>query len=348
MTGMWRQGLWLLALGVVAAPTVRGDAIAWRTDPDVAFAEARKTGKSVLANIHTSWCGPCRRLQATTLQDPSLARLINERCIPLSLDGDERADLVERWGVEGFPTQLVISPTGRVLERISGYVSVADYASALRSSAPAPRAFVSGGQRAAPPNPPRRDLASRPIQSDETERATPNRAATRPESPARFTPPPPAAFVNVPPLPKTPAPSPSRRDDDQAQPCDAGLPLALDGFCPVSMIVKAELIPGADVECVVYRGLRYHFASERERRMFLDAPNRFLPAEEGRCVVTFVEEGRWITGDVAYPAIFGEHVFFFPSDSQRQKFLHDPERYVDAGGHARSLAVMPDRGSELR
>lgn len=118
----------------------------------------------------------------------------------------------------------------------------------------------------------------------------------------------------------------------------------MGGFCPVSMISRAELTHGVDGNCLVYRGRRYLFRTDQDRLLFLQNPDRYLPAENGFCVVTWAEENRWTPGQVRFPAIFGEHVFLFPSESQRQKFLDDPERYVDSRGRAFRSASHPRAG----
>lgn len=289
------DALIVLALLLTATAAMAGP-IAWRGDVDRALDEARSTGKLVLVNIHTAWCGPCRRLQATTLQDVGLASLIEENCIPVSLDGDTAAVQIAQWGVEAFPTQILLSPHGQVVGRITGYVTAAEYAGAIR------RAVTTLGvaQRPAPKLLPPSTLGTE---------LTPN-------------------------LAKDPAAS-ETRNDPLVRPCDMSVPLALDGYCPVTMIRKAELVPGTDEECIVYKGKRYHFLSAAERTMFLDNPGKFLPAEDGRCVVTWHEQHKWIAGQVTFPAIFGDQVYLFPSDETRHKFLVDPEKYVDARGRVK-------------
>lgn len=308
----------VLALaGTAAAAGV----ISWRSDLELALSEARRTGKLVLVNVHTSWCGPCRRLQATTLADPMLAEMIEESCVPVSLDGDEEAARLVSWGVTGFPTQLFLDGHGKEVGRIAGYVTSTEYAQVLQRAIdatalarrPAPARLGSDvatlSRHAAP--------SQGVIERRQTEGRLLDRAPRRP------------------------------LEDPAVRPCDASAPLALDGYCPVSMITRAELVQGANSECIVYRGLRYHFLSARERLMFLDDPARFLPAADGKCVVTWAEKHLWMPGRIKYPAIFGDHVFLFPTDQERQKFLVDPEKYVDAAGHVRDPLTSAGRDSAI-
>jgi YHS domain-containing protein/thiol-disulfide isomerase/thioredoxin len=133
-------------------------------------------------------------------------------------------------------------------------------------------------------------------------------------------------------------------NDKNVRPCDMSVPLALDGYCPVSMFKRSELIRGADTECCVYNEKRYHFLSSVEKEMFLKNPRRYLPAEEGYCVVTWAEKHSRALGNVELPALFGDYLFLFANDDARQKFLQDPEHYVDATGHAHRIPKQTYRG----
>jgi protein disulfide-isomerase len=52
--------------------------------------------------------------------------------VAVKVDGDERLDLKERFGVTGFPTVILLSPDGTEIRRASGYVSVAEMAEFLK------------------------------------------------------------------------------------------------------------------------------------------------------------------------------------------------------------------------
>lgn len=364
--------LWIALIGLVLRlpSEASAGAITWRSDFSAAKREAMLNHKLILVNIHASWCGPCKLLQSTTLKNPKLVERIQETCVPLGVDADLHPELIELWSVNSFPTQLFLAPNGQVISRIVGYVGAPEYQSSLElavdtagiprgshlaKSRVGPNAAQDRSAGVTPPkmtfqdpvnaSPPARVAVGEPAQplpGALTAGDTPL-VAGRPSG-VTLAPPPPPPAVNV----KVPAPA---RDtmDKAIRPCDVSLPVAMDGFCPVSMIVRAELTHGSDNACLAYKGRRYLFRGEAERSMFQNNPERFLPAENGLCVVTWAEEHRWIPGQIRYPAIFGDHVFFFNSETVRQKFLDDPERYVDSAGRAyRSSLGNLDRNSPLR
>ncbi|MBY0587890.1 thioredoxin family protein [bacterium] len=130
----------------------------------------------------------------------------------------------------------------------------------------------------------------------------------------------------------------------EVRPCDASVPLGLDGYCPVSMFKRSELVRGADDQCCVFKDKRYQFMSVAEREMFIQNPKKFLPSEDGLCVVTWAEDHRRASGSIDFPALFGDYLFLFSSDDARQRFLQDPEKYVDGTGRAHRIPLHTFRG----
>lgn len=301
------SALFIICASSLLAAADSDGPIRWRNDYATAYQEAKSQNKLLLINIHTSWCMPCRQLQQTTLRDRKLAQAIMTHCVPLSLDGDENAELVQRLGVRSYPTQLFVSPDGRIVGRIESFVDPAKYAQVMETSL-----SRAGTQKMVAQNPaPKPQPAAQPTNQVTATPKPPVVAATEASAIRR-------------------GPLPTADIDSRVQPCSADVPLALEGYCPVSMITKAELIEGDSSICVAFEGKRYVFHSERERELFAKNPRQYLPAADGVCLVTLMETGRTKLGAIDYPAIFEDQVYFFADASQRRKFLGDPEKYVHA------------------
>jgi hypothetical protein len=59
--------------------------------------------------------------------------LLNSGYVGVKLDGDLEKDLVSRFHVEGYPTIIVLDPSGKELQR-SNYLASPEMAQALRRS----------------------------------------------------------------------------------------------------------------------------------------------------------------------------------------------------------------------
>jgi thiol-disulfide isomerase/thioredoxin len=110
-----------------------GGTVAFLHDFEEAEAQARAEGKPLFVDFETTWCGPCKIMDewvytADGVVDASAA------VIAVKVDGDERLDLKDRFGVTGFPTMILLAPDGEELRRTSGYVNVVDMTALLGSA----------------------------------------------------------------------------------------------------------------------------------------------------------------------------------------------------------------------
>ena len=111
--------------------------IAWRHgDVDDAFAEAKESQKPVLLYWGAKWCPPCNMMKQTLFKDAGfIAETRN--FIPVYLDGDAKGAQVwgEKFGVQGYPTVVVLRPDHSEVTRLSGGSMASSLAEVLRVAA---------------------------------------------------------------------------------------------------------------------------------------------------------------------------------------------------------------------
>ncbi|MGH9443370.1 MAG: thioredoxin family protein [Thermoanaerobaculia bacterium] len=95
------------------------------------LASDRKT--LLLVDFTTEWCGWCRKLEREVYPDPSVSEQL-ARVVYVRLDAErDGAALAQRYGVDGFPTLLFLTPSGRVAGEILGFVPAQEFAARARS-----------------------------------------------------------------------------------------------------------------------------------------------------------------------------------------------------------------------
>lgn len=88
---------------------------------DAAAQAAAAEGKLVFIDFFTTWCEPCKRLDATTWSDTAVAGLLGEKTVPLKLDAEKELDLAMRFKIEAYPTLLLLKPDGTEVDRLIGF-----------------------------------------------------------------------------------------------------------------------------------------------------------------------------------------------------------------------------------
>jgi thioredoxin-related protein len=128
--------------------------VKWRNDYAAARKEAAETGRTLLLDFGTEACFWCKKLDATTFRDPKVVKLLNERFIPVKIDGNKYQQLTNSLRVESFPTLILVTHDGKVLGRRDGYADVAELM-ALLGKAPAPLAPKPVAAETPKPQPPK-------------------------------------------------------------------------------------------------------------------------------------------------------------------------------------------------
>src|SRR5262249_46911665 len=94
--------------------------------------EAREKNRPLILDFGTESCIYCRKLDVTTLKDQRVITLMNQRFIPLKIDGNKEVTLTEQLQISSFPTVIVASPDGKILDRIDRYVEAQPFLDSLQ------------------------------------------------------------------------------------------------------------------------------------------------------------------------------------------------------------------------
>ncbi len=108
----------------------------------------------------------------------------------------------------------------------------------------------------------------------------------------------------------------------------ASPPLALDGYCPVTLVEQTRWQVGDRRWGVIHRGRTYLFAGPEQQKKFLANPDRYSPAISGQDVVLAMDYGQQADGKRALGLEYQNRMYLFSSDASRQAFVQNPTRYA--------------------
>lgn len=110
-------------------------AINWRDNWSAALEEAKQTNRPLVLEFYMEGCPHCHRLVRETHADDKVAAALNDRFIPVRLEGRGQMELVQKLGVRGAPTTLVFSSDGQEKHRFVGFQAPEDYLKELDKAA---------------------------------------------------------------------------------------------------------------------------------------------------------------------------------------------------------------------
>ena len=89
---------------------------------DEALAAAKAEDKLVFVDCYTTWCGPCKLMAERILPLPEVGDYLNTRfvCLQIDMEKGEGPELAKEYGVDAFPTFLVVNPDGTLKNRVVG------------------------------------------------------------------------------------------------------------------------------------------------------------------------------------------------------------------------------------
>lgn len=141
--------IFLLALGLISLSfineNIANDSISAVADGGIKFEQmpleeamklAKSTGKIIFIDAYTEWCGPCKRMAATTFMDEGVAKLFNGKFINLKIEMEKSVDgpnVAKMYGVRAYPTLLFIDGDGKLKKSVVG-LQTADQLSAIGKS----------------------------------------------------------------------------------------------------------------------------------------------------------------------------------------------------------------------
>lgn len=145
----YRRLAWILALllPALAVPALfvfsqegappAATSIKWRTNYNLARKEAQEKKLPLFIDFYGPVCRYCDEMDATTFRDPRVISILNERCVPLKLNGEVEENLRNALNIRAYPTFLIASSEGQIVSQMEGKKETSVMLDTLQRFAPA-------------------------------------------------------------------------------------------------------------------------------------------------------------------------------------------------------------------
>ena len=119
---------------------------------DDASAQAKRTGRRLMAYFTGDNCGWCRAMEKRSFTDAEVVELCKQFvCVEVNISEDRNSRLADKYRIDSIPRICLFTPDGAVIDRRTGYIPAAEYAGWLKAVGKTAPATV--GTRPAPTAP---------------------------------------------------------------------------------------------------------------------------------------------------------------------------------------------------
>jgi thioredoxin-related protein len=137
----------------IAKHAQQAELIRWYTWEQAAELQKRQKRK-ILVDVYTSWCGWCKKMDATTYADPAIAKILNEEYYAVKLDAQQKADIVfqgyvfkyQQTGNQGynelaskllnnqmsFPSTVFLDEDYKLIQNLPGFLETKQFSTIVK------------------------------------------------------------------------------------------------------------------------------------------------------------------------------------------------------------------------
>lgn len=335
----------VIAAIVVQASTAAAQmatGISWQTDLDAARGVAEKEQKLLLIHFYNNSCGPCQMLEARVFNQPTVAGAVHSHYVPVKLNTDEFPATAERFGIVRIPTDVVITPQGQVIQRLTSPGTPMAYIKkmtgiASEHQAQAARSFATAPTGDGMTQPVNSAYSGLPVAGD-TNSYTASAPTGLTDNPYAQ-PSAPATNNSAPAAPTTSQPA-VEPPTVAASPVEVNNPYAMQPVTPVQPAESTpptanySAAPPAPAATTTASAAPTQVAAAQPTAPQAEAPQ--LPPGShplgffGCCPVSMKQNEGWQKGDVRWGCYHRGRTYLFTSAEKRDTFLADPDVYAPA------------------
>jgi YHS domain-containing protein len=120
----------------------------------------------------------------------------------------------------------------------------------------------------------------------------------------------------------------------QLVPASQAPPVALEGYCPVTLLESRQWQKANTEFGAIHRGRTYLFRSAAEQTKFLADPDRYSPVLSGLDAVAFAQRGEKVEGKRSYGLTYNKQIYLFADEASLKAFEASPQVFAGAAHQA--------------
>jgi len=105
-----------------------GSGIFIHSSVEKAWESAVAEKKPLLVMFTSDHCHYCTKMLAETYGHSAIRRMLAKETETVLAKAEDYRDLIKRMGIRGYPTTLLVSPQGEVLDLVEGFVDAKTFA----------------------------------------------------------------------------------------------------------------------------------------------------------------------------------------------------------------------------
>ncbi len=125
-------------LACILTANVFAEEGSWKSFND-GMTEAKRSNKKVLVDVYTDWCGWCKKMDAQTYKDDTVAKYLADRYVLVKLNAESEKKLsyqgkeyTERqlagaFGITGYPSTLFLKADGEAITIYPGFADAENF-----------------------------------------------------------------------------------------------------------------------------------------------------------------------------------------------------------------------------
>lgn len=122
--------------------------------------------------------------------------------------------------------------------------------------------------------------------------------------------------------------------EQQLVPASQAPPVALEGYCPVTLLDARQWQKADSQFGAIHRGRTYLFRSAAEQTKFLADPDRYSPVLSGLDAVAFAQRGEKVEGKRSYGLTYNKQIYLFADEASLKAFEASPQVFAGAAHQA--------------